>query len=286
MGVARKANSLKKPTAPRSLPPGEWEKAVDAQKECGQRLRLPVEITNSIGMKLKLIPEGVFMMGSLEPDCGRAFTFRHRERIAVPFYLGCYEVTQAEYERVMNTNPSWFSPKGERKGDVAGLDTSRFPVENITWLEAAEFCRRLSKLPEEKAAERIYRLPTEAEWEYACRAGTTTPFYFGTQLTRQQANFHNCHRRPTIVGSYAPNAFGLYDMHGNVIERCNDWDTLGMSPAGGDAQGTHQATYRFKVGRGGGWKCAAKDCRSAIRLFAKPHVRSGGFRVVLVRSAG
>ena len=94
-------------------------------------------------------------------------------RITKPFYLGMYEVTQGEYQRVMGTNPSEFSATGKDKDKVAGQDTKRFPVENVSWDEAVEFCRKLSEMPEEKAAGRTYRLPSEAQWEYACRAGST-----------------------------------------------------------------------------------------------------------------
>jgi len=258
------------------------EKAVAAQKECSQRLRLPVEITNSIGMKLKLIPEGEFLMGSPASERRGGDELQHRVQIAEPFYLGCYEVTQAKYERVMKTNPSRFSPQGERKGDVVGLDTSRFPVENVSWLDAAEFCRRLSKLPEEKAAGRIYRLPTDAEWEYACRAGTTTRFHFGNQLTKRQANIFNCHVRTTTVGTYAPNAFGLYNMHGNVVEWCNGWyKTCLRSSPRGDPQTNSKPEHQHRVVRGGSWMLVAKHCRAAGRRMGEPHIRTPdlGFRV-------
>ena len=126
----------------------------------------------------------------------------------------------------------------------------------------------------------IYRLPTDAEREYACRAGTTTTFHFGNQLTKQQAIIFNCHRRPTTVGSYAPNAFGLYNMHGNVGEWCNDWARdYAKSPPSDDPQGTFDATRPEKAGRGGSWACVAKLCRSAARFS---HVRSGGFRVAAI----
>src|SRR5204863_6448340 len=135
------------------------------------------------------------------------------------FHLGVYPVTQAQYEKVMGNNPSQFRPGKD------GLDTADFPVENISWQNAKDFCAKLSALPAEKSAGRVYRLPTEAEWEYACRAGTTTPFAFGKALSSDQANFNGTlpyggaakgpHlNRPAKVGSYKPNAFGLYDMHG------------------------------------------------------------------------
>src|SRR5262249_36572146 len=144
------------------------------------------------------------------------------------FYLGKYPVTQEQYERVMSRNPSWFASTGRGRDQVKEFaDTGNFPVENVTWEEAVEFCRRLSDLPAERRAGRVYELPSEAEWEYACRAGTTTPFHFGTELNGRRANCDGNHpygtatRGPYLgrtcpVGCYTANAWGLYDMHGNV----------------------------------------------------------------------
>jgi formylglycine-generating enzyme required for sulfatase activity len=108
--------------------------------------------------------------------------------ITRPFYLGIYPVTQAEYRKVIGTNPSYFSPAGSARERVRGLDTSRFPVEGVSWDDAVDFCARLTRLPQEKQAKRSYRLPTEAEWEYACRAGTKTAFNCGESLSHTQAN--------------------------------------------------------------------------------------------------
>ncbi len=206
------------------------DEAVARQRECSQSLGMPVEITNFTGMKLVLIPPGEFLMGSPESEQDTEVDeYQHRVRITKPFYLSVYEVTQSEYERVMGENPSWFSSGGSGSGKekVSDLDTSRFPVERVNWQNAVEFCRKLSELPEERAGGRIYRLPMEAEWEYACRAGTTTPFHFGSELNGSQTNCDGTRPygtstegpqlgRTTTVGSYAANAFGLYDMHGNV----------------------------------------------------------------------
>src|SRR5262245_38422309 len=152
----------------------------------------PAALTNSIGMKLVRIPAGEFLMGS--PDGDREARDdekpRHRVRITRPFYLGAYEVTQGENRRVMGANPSFFSPTGPGRDRVKGLDADRLPVEQVTWHQAVAFCRKLSELPAEKKARRAYRLPTEAEWEYACRAGTTTQFAFGDSLSSTQANFN------------------------------------------------------------------------------------------------
>ncbi len=150
----------------------------------------PKEITNSIGMKLVLIPAGKFMMGSPKDEKDRGDDEeQHEVSITKPFYLGVYLVTQAEYEKVMGNNPSWFSAKGDGKDKVKDIDTSLFPVEMVYWNNAIAFCKKLSELPEEKKAGRVYRLPTEAEWEYACRAGTKTVFHYGDSLSSKQANF-------------------------------------------------------------------------------------------------
>jgi len=214
-----------------------------------------------------------------------------------PFYLGTYEVTQAEYERVMNHNRSGFSWGGHGKEEVSGLDTSRFPVETVSWEDAMEFCRKLSSIPKEKEAGRVYRLPTEAEWEYACRAGTTTPFHFGSELNGREANcsgrfpYGTILRgrylgRPSTVGSYAPNAFGLYDMHGNIWEWCRDWydeDYYRSSPVD-DPQGSSEAADR--VVRGGSWRSPAGFCSATFRDWGEPEYRhyNLGFRVAAVPS--
>lgn len=252
-------------------------------------------VTNSIGMKLTLIPAGEFLMGSPESEEGHyRDSTRHRVRITHPFYLGVYEVTQGEYEQVMGkgTNPSHNSPKGWGKNRVKELDTSRLPVEQVTWEEAVEFCRALSARPEEERAGRRYRLPTEAEWEYACRAGTETPFHFGKELNGREANCHGglpygtsvkgpWLQRTTISGSYKPNAFGLYDMHGNVGEWCQDWydgEYYGNSPVD-DPPGPQMGKHR--VIRGGGSDMNALACRSACRNADLPSGRSQstGFRI-------
>lgn len=240
-------------------------------------------LTNAIGMKLVLIPAGEFMMGSPDTDKDAQGDEKpqHRVRITQPFYMGVYEVTQEEYERVMGVKNSFFSPTGYGKDKVKGLDTKRFPAEQVRWHDAVEFCRRLSSLPEEKKAGRVYRLPTEAEWEYACRAGTKTSFHFGDALTSRQANFNGNHPhggadkgpflvRTTAVGSYPPNAFGLYDMHGNVWEWCCDWygvDYYKNSPVD-DPPGPKRGSAR--VIRGGEWYGDGRDCRSAFRYAELP----------------
>jgi formylglycine-generating enzyme required for sulfatase activity len=271
----------------------------------------PGVITNSIGMKLTLIPAGEFAMGSPETEQGQYDYSRprsgykpldeklHRVRITKPFFMGTYTVTQEEYEKIMGKNPSWFSSGGKGSDKVVDMDTARFPVEQVSWDDAQEFCRKLSQKEGKN-----YRLPTEAEWEYACRAGTTTPFNFGSELNGTQANCIGNNypygtsskgpylERTTKVGSYRPNAFGLYDMHGNVWQWCEDWygkDYYSTSPVD-DPQGPVSGAYPgfagvYRVGRGGHWGSLSVDCRTAARSAGEPteRVSTGGFRVVCER---
>ncbi len=251
----------------------------------------PVETeTNSLGMKFALIPAGKFTMGSPTSEKGRGDDEpQHEVTIGRPFYLGVYEVTQGQYQKVMGNNPSFFSAAGAGQQRVKGKDTADYPVDSVTWLEAAAFCAKLSELPAEKG--RRYRLPTEAEWEYACRAGTKTVFHYGNDLNAYKANFCGLIyaaygnggagpflRATTLVGNFEPNAFGLYDMHGNVQEWCQDWYAADPKE---DPQGPKAGTER--VLRGGGWPHSGKSVRSAVRGKLPPDERaySVGFRVVM-----
>jgi eukaryotic-like serine/threonine-protein kinase len=235
-----------------------------------------VEITNSIGMKLACIRPDKFLRGT--PD-----DFRREIEITREFHLGRCAVTQEEYAKVMGKNPSWFSSTGPGKDAVAGLDTRRFPVEMVNWNDAKEFCRRLS-LKEGKFKEGMeYGLPTEAEWEFACRAGTKTAFHVGETLSQWDANFGDEKRRSVEVGSYAANAWGLYDMHGNVWQWCEDWhgeDYYRESPVR-DPKGPSYGSSR--VIRGGSWSYPAERCSSAYRGRLAPLSlsRNLGFRVIL-----
>ncbi|MDE0866082.1 MAG: formylglycine-generating enzyme family protein [Rubripirellula sp.] len=226
----------------------------------------PVELpesTNLIGMKFKLIPAGKFTMG----EANNA----HEVTLTEPFKMGIHEVTQAQYEQVMGVNSSRFK-------------SSDNPVEMVSWDDAVEFCRRLSELPKEKLAENVYRLPTEAQWEYACRAGTTTKFSFGdddSDLGDYAWYGDNSRRNTHPVGSKLPNAWGLSDMHGNVYEWCQDW--YGNYPDRAVTDPTGAGTGSFRVFRGGGWSLIAEYCRSASRSRREPSFRSNllGFRVSL-----
>ena len=258
----------------------------------------PVQLTNSINMKFQLIPPGTFQMGSPTGEAGRSDSEgpQHAVTIAQPFYLGTFEVTQGEYERLMGTNPSWFARTGDGKDKVAGQDTSRFPVEYVSWNDAVAFCDRLNNSSAERQAGRRYRLPTEAEWEYACRAGTGTPFHYGSASDATKANFDGEFtygggakgtdlKRTTTVGSYPSNAFGLFDMHGNLWEWCQDrWhDNYEGAPTDGSAwEAGGDATRR--VLRGGSWLYFPWDARSANRFWFTPDFRINfmGFRVVCV----
>ena len=227
-------------------------------------------IINSLGMKLVSIKPGSFLMGGREGEAGyNALEEQlHHVEITRPFYLGMFQVTQYEYITVMGDNPSVFN--GYTK-----------PVEHISWKQAFEFCNKLSQLPAEKSEGRFYRLPTEAEWEYACRAGSDTAFAYGHKLTALQARF--CERvlstpQPTMpVGMFPPNNWGLHDMHGNVWEWCSDWyqlDYYSKSPKA-DPKGPAKGTYH--VLRGGSASVKAFECRSAIRgesMMDKPYANS------------
>ncbi len=272
------------------------------------------EVTNSIGMEFVLIPAGQFKMGAIdnERSAGREEKPQHAVEITRPFYMGRFEVSQAMYERVMDGKkvqregswrlakkiPAAFSRKGPTSDLVKSLsesDLEYLPVESITWLEANEFCEELTKLIPEKNQNRRYRLPTEAEWEYACRAGSETAFSFGRHLNGTEANIDGntpyeiaqkgpFQQRTEVIGRSGPaNAVGLFDMHGNIAEWCLDFydanyyqQSPKLDPKGPPAGNGH-------VYKGGSWKRPAEEARSAARRngnpdFAGPEV---GFRVVL-----
>jgi formylglycine-generating enzyme required for sulfatase activity len=242
----------------------------------------PKTITNSVGMKLVLIPKGTFTMGSpIEEEGADNDEEQHQVTIGKDYYLGVTEVTQGQYEKVMGTNPSYF------RGNKVQGESSNHPVEQVSWEDAVEFCKKLSDLPEEKKGGRVYRLPTEAEWEYACRAGSKAAYSFGanSKSLGDYAWFgENSGRQTHPVGEKKANAWGLYDMHGNVWELCSDW--YGEYPKGAvsDPSGPNEGSDR--VIRGGGWFNGAANCRSAFRISFVPSLRYDilGFRVALSSS--
>jgi formylglycine-generating enzyme required for sulfatase activity len=241
------------------------------------------------GIKFRLIRAGRFLMGS--PDSDRDALAgekpQHPVRITRPFYLGVYPVTQSQYKALMSSNPSSFKGDGNR------------PVECVSWEDATAFCRMVSSA--------IRGLPTEAEWDYACRAGTSTRYWFGDDASSREeyeawldlgddaSRFgeyawfdKNSARATHSVGQKKPNAWGLYDMHGNVWEWCQDWHDQKYYAVSqvDDPVGPAQASIR--VIRGGGWNVSARYCRAATRGRFTPSYRFSnlGFRAALVPPGG
>jgi formylglycine-generating enzyme required for sulfatase activity len=266
-------------------------------------------ITNTIGMTLALIPAGEFTMGSPDDDtdAGSAERPEHGVRITRPFYLGIHEVKQAEYVAVMGHNPSFFAAGAGGEADLAGQSTDQSPVESVSWFDAVEFCNNLSKKEGLRPFYEVdgqtvrvpdwsrsgYRLPTEAEWEHACRANSQTPYSFGTSSTAPGESAwygENSDGRTHPAGQKKPNAFGLFDMHGNVWEW--GWDEYGDryyddSPVD-DPRGPTGVTPPRRVIRGGGgvivsepWISTLRNARSASRIRCRPEARANylGFRV-------
>jgi|LakMenEpi03Aug12_release.lakeMendotaPanAssembly.Ray.scaffolds.fasta_scaffold424889_1 formylglycine-generating enzyme required for sulfatase activity len=260
-------------------------------------------MTNSIGMKLVLISKGNFTMGSPPGEKGSEDNERqYQVEIKDDFYLGAFEVTQSQYEQVIGSNPSWF--QGDRiatlipakkhpetgrtieEKRLIAVESDNHPVDGVGWEEAVEFCNQLSNLPEEKSEGRVYRLPTEAEWEYACRAGKKTTFSFGPNEKKlgDYAWFReNSDAKTHPVGKKKPNAWGVYDMYGNVGEWCSDWYFI--YPEGTVANPMGPKTGIAKIYRGGSWFHDAANCRSAVRKSGIPPKTDFyiGFRVALSR---
>jgi formylglycine-generating enzyme required for sulfatase activity len=240
----------------------------------------PQEITSTIGMRLVRIPAGEFLMGS--PDSDRD-TFsdekpQHRVRITRPFYLGMYEVTQGQYRAVTGANPSHFR------------ESDDLPVEQVSWEDGVAFCTALTDRERSLLDGAIYRLPTEAEWEYTCRAGSTTRYSFGDNVGRlgEFAWYgSNSGKRTHAVGQKRANAWGLFDMHGNVSEWCQDGYAAGYYKElpGADPAGPSLGVGR--VYRSGSWDGNPQGCRSAYRNRGAPGDRDRhlGFRVARVPPA-
>ncbi len=304
---------------PPAIAPFNDEQARQHQEAWAAHLKLPVEFTNSIGMKFRLIPPGEFLMGSTKeeieaelkrPELIQHVHFwrtyiesegpQHKVVLTKPIYVGVTEVTQAQYEQVMRTTPSHFSATGKGKEAVANLETGNYPVETVSFNDSAEFCAKLSQQEKLKPFNvrsdqtvtslegTSYRLPTEAEWEFACRAGTTTRFWSGDEnedlIQAGWCNF-NYGGRTHAANELKANPFGLSDMHGNVWEWVQDgWDpkfygqfqenvaTDPFSPLSADSR---------PMRRGGSFMQVPELGRSSSRLYYYTDAETG-FRVVLV----
>ncbi|MBY0230179.1 MAG: formylglycine-generating enzyme family protein [Gemmataceae bacterium] len=251
-------------------------------------------LVNSIGMRLALLPAGEFWIGSPEDEEGRYDDESPRKRVPVPrpFYLGAYAVTQAEYFAVTKKRPSAFKAGGRQKARVEGMDTSGFPVERVSWADASAFCAALSALPEELAARRVYRLPTEAEWEYGCRGEVSqmSPHPLGPELSTKLVNYRAGSTRskgylgrPVPCGSLPPNGLGLFETVGNTWEWCGDWyeeNLYSRTPAAilaGAAEGDRRNA------RGGTYALEERRARSADRssFDADHRDHDMGFRVLM-----
>jgi len=228
----------------------------------------PKHYTNNLGMKFTWIPPGSFMMGSPKEEKERLpDESQHKVTLTKGFYMGVYTVTQEQWQAVMGNNPSHF--KGEKN----------LPVEQVSWNDCQEFIKKLREKDKDKKA---YRLPTEAEWEYSCRAGTTTPFHFGETISTDQANYYGeavygngkvgvYRKKTTPVGTFPANAWGLHDMHGNVWQWCQDWYAEYPKNNVTDPQGPEKGESR--VLRGGSWSGTPEYCRSAYRGRNEPGIR-------------
>jgi formylglycine-generating enzyme required for sulfatase activity/tRNA A-37 threonylcarbamoyl transferase component Bud32 len=297
--------------------PFDSNQATAHQQAWADYLGVPVEFTNSVGMKLRLIPPGEFVMGSTPAEVAEALEIgedplyrdsvhseapQHRVRLSEPWFLGVHEVTQEQYETVSGENPSYFFSQGSGQYEVTDLDTRNFPVERVTWNQAAHFCNTLSR--REGLAERYawngeackleagsgYHLPTEAQWEFACRAGTTTRYWFaatGERLSVYGWHKANAESRTHTVGQLTPNPFGLYDLNGNVSEWCHDGWQLGyytqftqqtaVDPAG------PAEDFFFRTLRGGSFRYGPLNNRSSRRNVGGPNYMSDfvGLRLAL-----
>jgi sulfatase modifying factor 1 len=307
--VLEGTESLAAPTVWRALTwrqaasPWSWVDVWPSSSSRSYRVRVYTNLppANPDPAKLAWIPPGTFIMGSPSTEAGRYLDeTQHTVTLSKGFYMGMYLVTQQDYLAVISNNPSYFS-----SSNYYSEDLSR-PVEQVSWNEAKAYCTQLTQ--QEQAAGRlpagwVYRLPTEGEWEYACRAGTTRAFSFGNAIYDGMADFNSHYEydagigdipdaNPSgyvgmtlAVGSYPPNPWGLFDTHGNVWEWCLDWYG-GDYPAGDatDPQGSVSGSNR--VFRGGAWSYVGRYCRSDVRNSAGPDTRrsSIGFRLVLAPS--
>jgi len=253
-----------------------WGKVTD---RCSNSAYQITELINDVPLEMVYIPAGTFMMGSLKDEKGQYADELPQHQVTLEaFYMSKYPITQKQWQAVMGTNPSNF--KGINR-----------PVDYVSWHEAVEFCKQVSKLTEKN-----YRLPSESEWEYACRAGTNTPFYFGETISTDFANY-NCKCRPyasefegiareetSDVGIFPANPFGLYDMHGNVLEWCADPWHGNYNGARNDGKvWEHGGDSLRRILRGGSWEYFPRPCRSAYRYRKLPVTKYNnvGFRIAI-----
>ncbi len=262
--------------------PQRSDEAKELQRKWAEDLEIEAVTTNSIGMKLVLIPPGEFMMGSADSDkkADDDEKPQHRVTISRPFYMGETEVTQGQWKAVMGTEP-WKDKSYVKEG-------TNYPATFVSWEDAVEYCRRLSERDG-----REYRLPTEAEWEYACRGGRTSQYSFGNDESAlgrygwfKENAWDKDEKYAHLVRQKLANPFGLFDMHGNVMEWCSDWygeKYYGESPSV-DPAGPNDGEDR--VNRGGCWGNSARCSRSACRGRNAPSNRGTltGFRLVSVIS--
>jgi formylglycine-generating enzyme required for sulfatase activity len=253
------------------------------------------DLGNGVILEMAAIPGGTFIMGSPPEELGHRDNESPQHSVTVqPFFMGKYQVTQAQWRFVAQlpqVNKELDPEPSNFKGDGSTSLTNNRPVEQVSWKDAVEFCDRLSQY-----TGRTYRLPSEAEWEYACRAGTTTPFHFGETITTDLVNYNGNYtygqgskgvyrKETTEVGRFGvANNFGLYDMHGNVWEWCqDDWHSdYEGAPIDGSAWLNNEENNNGKLLRGGSWYSNPGNCRSAYRLnynldYNNDHI---GFRVV------
>ncbi len=273
-----------------------WAKVSDEQVAAAKELGVPVAFENSVGMRFVLIPPGTFLMGARDSAAevakkcalpsAQAGWFadeypQHKVTLTAAFYVTTTEVTQASYEAVVKPKAPTEYPEG--------FQGANHPMVNIAYRDLEKFFKTLGSQEEEKG--RAYSAPTEAQWEYACRGGTQTPFSFGETISTDQANYNGEYiygegkkgvnrEKPLPVGSLQPNAWGLYDMHGNVSEWCADFFGRYASDAQADPTGPEEG--KLLVLRGSSWRSYPGACRSAFRVGCPSNRRSYnvGIRVV------
>ncbi len=251
----------------------------DSNPKAGERKALTIK---GVDFAFRWCPAGTFQMGSPEDEEKRYYNeTRHKVTLTKGFWMLETSVTKGMYRAITGSNPSCFE-----SGD-------NYPVERVSWFDSQSFCESLNALGVAPAGF-AFRLPTEAEWEYACRAGTNTPYFWGSTLNGDKANCNGrypygsvskgrCLEKTSAVGSYPPNGWGLSDMHGNVYDWCADW--FGAYGAGPQTDPTGPTSGSYRVVRGGSWFLSAEFCRSAYRHANGPTYRSihYGFRLVLGR---